>query len=123
MRIHHLALRTRDLPRLRAFYVEALGLAPSNLRGSGVWLQAGDAIVMLEQAEESEPAVPAGSRELVAFAVEPGQLPAFEARLAQHGVAIEARTRHTLYFRDPDGRRVGVSQYGAGDSAGSGAVG
>jgi catechol 2,3-dioxygenase-like lactoylglutathione lyase family enzyme len=120
MRIHHIALRTRDLPRLQDFYLEALGLEPSSVRGSGVWLQAGEAMVMLDEAEESEPDVPEGSRELVAFAVEPGQLPAFEARLARHGVAIEARTRHTLYFRDPDGRRVGVSQYRPADSAGSG---
>ncbi|MGK0362643.1 MAG: hypothetical protein ACI9U2_004964 [Bradymonadia bacterium] len=26
-------------------------------------------------------------------------------------VAIESETEHTTYFRDPDGRRVGVSNY------------
>ena len=27
------------------------------------------------------------------------------------GVRVEDRTEHTLYFRDPDGRRLGVSSY------------
>ena len=34
-----------------------------------------------------------------------------EARLASSGIAIEARTEFTLYFRDPDGRRIGLSHY------------
>jgi len=34
---------------------------------------------------------------------------AWEANLAVAGVAIESRTEHTLYFRDPDGHRVGLS--------------
>jgi len=111
MRIHHIALRTRDLSRLQAFYVDALGLAVARHSDAGVWLQAGDAVLMLERADAAEPGVPAGSLELLAFAVEPGELPAFERRLAARGVAVEARTSFTLYFRDPDGRRVGVSHY------------
>jgi catechol 2,3-dioxygenase-like lactoylglutathione lyase family enzyme len=112
MRIHHIALRTRDIESLVAFYAETLGLPVIHRTGdSNAWLQAGEAIVMLEQAKDGEPGVPAGSLELVAFAVDPGELPAFEKRLAEHGVRIEGRTGFTLYFRDPDGRRVGVSQY------------
>jgi catechol 2,3-dioxygenase-like lactoylglutathione lyase family enzyme len=112
MRIHHIALRTRDIESLVAFYAETLGLPVIHRTGdSSAWLQAGEALVMLERADPGEPAIAPGTRELVAFAVEPGELPAFEQRLAGHGVPIEGRTQFTLYFRDPDGRRVGVSQY------------
>jgi len=112
MKIHHLALRTRDLVRLRAFYADTLGLATAKEDGErSVWLSAGDAIVMLERADESEPPVPERTRELVAFAIEPEETSDLEARLARRGVPIEARTEFTLYFRDPDGRRVGASHY------------
>lgn len=106
MRIHHVALRTADLPRLERFYCGVLGLAVlrrDDARGS-VWLEAGGAVLMLERAEPGEPAVPEGSKELVAFAVDDKE--PWRAR-----VAVEAETAHTLYFRDPDGRRVAVSSY------------
>lgn len=112
MYLHHLALRTPDLGRLRAFYEGALGLpVVTDATPRSVWLGAGGAVVMLEASEPGEPGIPALSREFVAFAIEPDERAAWEARLARAGVAIEARTEHTLYFRDPDGRRVGVSSY------------
>jgi glyoxylase I family protein len=112
MRIHHLALRTRDLARLATFYVDLLGLRIlKNDAGRSVWLDAEGAIVMLERAGEGEPVVPEGGLELVAFAIEPGSRGRFEAELAARGILIEARTAFTLYVRDPDGRRVGLSHY------------
>jgi len=36
----------------------------------------------------------------------------WEERLAATGIAIEDRTAHTLYLRDPDGHRVGLTTYG-----------
>ena len=122
MKIHHLALRTRDLPRLLAFYGDLLGLPraarPGPASAASAWLAAGEALIMLELADESEPAVTAGSRELVAFGIEPGDRAAFEAKLADHGVPVEACTTFTLYFRDPDGRRVAVSHYPESPSRG-----
>jgi catechol 2,3-dioxygenase-like lactoylglutathione lyase family enzyme len=106
VRIHHVALRTRDLPRLEQFYAAVLGLREvrrDDARGS-VWLDAGGTILMLERAGADEPEVPAGTRDLVAFAVDDKET--WRAR-----VAVEAETEHTLYFRDPDGRRVAVSSY------------
>ncbi len=47
--------------------------------------------------------------ELVAFAID--DLPSWRRKLAEAGVVIEAETVHTLYVRDPDGRRVGLSTY------------
>jgi catechol 2,3-dioxygenase-like lactoylglutathione lyase family enzyme len=106
VRIHHVALRTPDLGRLERFYAGVLGLAVmrrDDARGS-VWLEAGGAILMLERAGAAEPLVPAGTKDLVAFAVD--DLDPWRDR-----VAVEAETEHTLYFRDPDGRRVAVSTY------------
>jgi catechol 2,3-dioxygenase-like lactoylglutathione lyase family enzyme len=36
---------------------------------------------------------------------------AWEARLGAAGVTIDDRTAATLYVRDPDGHRVGLSVY------------
>jgi len=112
MRIHHVAFRTRDLARLERFYVEVLGLPVSARHGDrSVWLAAGEGVLMLERALENEPPVTATSKELIAFSIEPEERPDRESKLARAQVPIEARTTFTLYIRDPDGRRVGLSSY------------
>jgi catechol 2,3-dioxygenase-like lactoylglutathione lyase family enzyme len=111
LRIHHIALRARDTSRTERFYVSVLGLEVRRRdpeRGS-VWLRAGDVVLMIERMEAGEPAPADGSMDLVAFAVNDRE--AWRARLAEAGVSVEAETPNTLYFRDPDGRRVGVSVY------------
>jgi len=113
LRIHHLALRVSDVPRAVAFYAGLLGLPElRRLEEKGavraVWLRAGETILMLESGLRG--AGPAeGSGHLLAFAVE--DLAAWEARLAAAGVAVDDRTPYTLYVRDPDGHRVGLSVY------------
>ena len=109
--LHHLALRTRELGRLEEFYVGVVGaevVRRDEVRGS-VWLAVDDVVLMLERASAEEPAVPAGSLDLLAFAAE--GLAAWRARLEQARTSVEHATEHTLYFRDPDGRRVGVSTF------------
>jgi catechol 2,3-dioxygenase-like lactoylglutathione lyase family enzyme len=107
VRIHHVAMRTRDVARLERFYVDVLGLSVmrrDDARGS-VWLDADGAVLMIERAEATEPGVATGTKELIAFGVEDKE--AWRPRLA----LVEAETKHTLYFRDPDGRRLAVSDY------------
>jgi catechol 2,3-dioxygenase-like lactoylglutathione lyase family enzyme len=106
VQIHHVAFRTSDLPRLERYYVSALGFAVvlrNEARGC-VWLKAGGAVLMLEIAEPGEPAIPSGSGELLAFAVD-------DKETWRERVTVDAETLHTLYFRDPDGRRLAVSSY------------
>lgn len=112
MSIHHLALRTDDLDVLERFYRDILGL-PVLRRDAGrsVWLDAGVAIVMLERRGEGEPAIDRRSMDLTCFAVEPDEHAAVLERLSAAQVRVEGRTAYSLYFRDPDGRRVGVSSY------------
>ncbi len=104
-------MRTADLPRLERFYAGTLGLKVlrrDEARGS-VWLDAGGAVLMLERAAAGEPGVPPDSKELLAFALDDASSrAAWKSR-----VAVEAETEHTLYFRDPDGRRVALSSYPA----------
>ena len=112
MLLHHVAMRTRDLARLEAFYAGLLGMAVTRRDGErSVWLDAAGTIVMLERAEEAEPRVPDGTLELIAFRIEPKERAVYKERLAAHGVAIEAETSFTTYFRDPDGRRIALSHY------------
>lgn len=112
MRLHHLALRTRDVPRLVAFYRDVLGLPPWPVQaGNGVWLALHGAVVMIEAAEDDEPEPDPRGRELLALAARDGDLARARAHLRTHGVTVEAQTEHTLYFRDPDGRRVALSDF------------
>jgi catechol 2,3-dioxygenase-like lactoylglutathione lyase family enzyme len=109
--IHHLALRVADPERSLAFYAGLLGLPelrrfPEGGAVRSIWLKAGETIVMLERRLGGS-GPEAGSGHLLAFAVP--DLPAWESRLAAAGVTVEGRTAHTLYLRDPDGHRVGLS--------------
>lgn len=113
MRAHHLALRVADLERSRAFYVDLLGLPlVRRLEDEGglrsLWLGAGDLVLMLERRLQGA-GPDDGSGHLLAFAVE--DLAAWEARLLAAGVRVDDRTAATLYVRDPDGHRVGLSVY------------
>jgi catechol 2,3-dioxygenase-like lactoylglutathione lyase family enzyme len=53
-----------------------------------------------------------GSGHVLALAVR--DLAAWEERLAAASVPIDDRTPSTLFVRDPDGHRVGLSRYRAG---------
>lgn len=112
--IHHLALRVKDVERARAFYSDLLGL--DELRrfeedtGAllSVWLAAGPTVLMLER-QLKGPGPETGSGHVLALAVD--SLHEWEERLRAAGVAVVDRTAYTLYLRDPDGHRVGLSVY------------
>lgn len=112
MELHHLAFRTTQIDAVSAFYQEVVGLRVAReAQGRSVWLQAGAAVIMLEVRLPNEPGIPAGSLEFVAFRVSEAEKQALRTRLQTHAVPLESETEHTLYFRDPDGRRIGVSTY------------
>ncbi len=53
----------------------------------------------------------------MAFAISADELPAWEKRLGEHGIAIEGRTDwsrggHSIYFRDPDGHLLELATPG-----------
>jgi catechol-2,3-dioxygenase len=104
-------MRTRDVQGLERFYGALLGLPVVRRdaeRGS-VWVDAEGTWIMLERRDADEPGVRAGTAELVAFAVDDKE--AWRRRLVEAAIPIEDETPYTLYFRDPDGRRVAVSTF------------
>jgi catechol 2,3-dioxygenase-like lactoylglutathione lyase family enzyme len=116
------ALYVEDMNRAVAFYRDALGLTPMSVGGRLSAFDAGGATVLLlfhrgatrEGFRWPGGWIPPhdGSGPLhVAFAVEAGELEAWETALAARGVAIESRVTwerggRSLYLRDPDGHSV-----------------
>lgn len=99
---------------MRDFYVRVLGLRELRRpREGAVWLDCGGTVLMLEQVdgvpvEDTFRTVRTGLH-LLGLGIAAGEREAWEARLATYTVAIVERTRHTLYVRDPEGNRVGLS--------------
>ena len=112
LEVHHLAIRTHDVETTVAFYKDVLGIVELRSRGSdSVWLAlAGDAVLMVERRAAGEPAIPAGSMDLIAFRVSDERKSEIRAAVRARG-CYDGETAHTVYFRDPDGRRVGVSTH------------
>jgi catechol 2,3-dioxygenase-like lactoylglutathione lyase family enzyme len=115
MDVHHVAFRSKNLPRLIRFYRDVLGfrvvrtnkLERNKIRS--VWLEMGAALLMLEAADTDEPEIPKGSNEFLGFRA---RSKAAVAKLKKRlGRRVEAETEFTIYFRDPDGRKIGVSTY------------
>jgi catechol 2,3-dioxygenase-like lactoylglutathione lyase family enzyme len=111
--LHHIALRVRDLQAARAFYRDLLGLEERRRldgggRRRGVWLDAGGVVLMLERSLRGRGPRRGSAHVLVLGA---SSLPSWERRLRAANVKVDDRTTHTLYFRDPDGHRVGLSDF------------
>jgi catechol 2,3-dioxygenase-like lactoylglutathione lyase family enzyme len=106
-------------PRAAArFYTELLGLAlvekPDEL-SAALRLPDGNMLLVFDPDRASTPGRPVPSHGTrgaghVAFAVEPGQLEAFESALRRNGVEIEKEIDwergRSVYFRDPAGNSV-----------------
>ena len=115
LQLHHIALRALDPQQVAAFYHTILDL-PELRRGHdaqglySIWLGIGaHAILMIERGDQ-KPTRNDGW-EFVAFGIKSGDSAYWRDRLTQHLVDIEGETDHTLYFRDPEGNRVGLSAY------------
>jgi glyoxylase I family protein len=118
---HHLALQCADLGACERFYREVLGLEVVRRwprEGGGdrsVWLGLEGGFLALERADEPPP--PSGFRSgrgglhLVALRIAPGERARWEARLAELQVPVVHRTRWTIYLRDPEGNRIGLSHH------------
>jgi catechol-2,3-dioxygenase len=112
MHLHHLALRSADVAALAAFYRDMFEMAVvRDALPRSLWLGlGGDAVLMIEAREAGEPAPPAGSLELVAFRVDETTRVSVRNKALERG-CFDGETQFTVYLRDPEGRRVGVSTY------------
>jgi len=118
--LHHLALRARDLDETLRFYREVLDLAVvRDERPRSVWLGlGGEAVLMIEKRGPSEPGVARGSLELFALRVSERTKAAIRAKAITNG-SFDGETPHTVYLRDPDGRRTAVSTHPLMEASGS----
>jgi catechol 2,3-dioxygenase-like lactoylglutathione lyase family enzyme len=122
------ALYVDDLERAARFYEDILGLtaltSDSRFRAYDV---GGRSVLLLFQrgATLETVVMPGGTIPPhdghgplhIALAVPAAELPAWEQRLAEHGIAIEGRTRwrrggESIYFRDPDGHLLELATPG-----------
>ncbi|WP_186417827.1 VOC family protein [Bosea sp. CS1GBMeth4] len=127
-RILETALYVDDLDRAAAFYETKLGLAPMlrtrtlvayDVGGRNVlllFLRGASLETQLSETGSIPPHDGAGPLH-VAFAVDAAELPAWEERLAQHGIPVEGRMSWnrggvSLYFRDPDGHLLELATPG-----------
>ena len=111
-RLHHLALRAADVDVTATFYRCMLALEiVRDERPRALWLGLADgSVVMVEARGAGEPAPSPGSLELFALEVTE-DAKARIRRLAIEAGCFDGETAHTVYVRDPDGRRVGASTY------------
>lgn len=124
---HHVAVQARDLPTSEKFYGGVLGLRelrrwPSH-DGDGdrsVWFDLGDgSFLALERSRPDASHMldtpflhPHHSGwHLVSLRIEAADRERWIAHLDAHGIVVEHRTDFTLYVRDPDGNRVGLSAW------------
>jgi glyoxylase I family protein len=119
---HHLAIQVRDVERCAAFYRDVLGLpeqvrhlAPDG-RLRSIWLTVpGGGFVAIEgcegAAEKEAFRTPRPGLHLLALRIERGDREQVERALVEKGHPIVHRTPYTLYVRDPEGNRVGLSHH------------
>jgi catechol 2,3-dioxygenase-like lactoylglutathione lyase family enzyme len=120
---HHVAIQCADLSACERFYRDVLGLSvlrrwPRDGGGDrSVWLSVGEGegFLALERAEALPPERPWRDGEaglhLVALRIAGTERAAWEARLEVAGVPVVHRTRWSIYIRDPEGNRVGLTHY------------
>ncbi|HEY2772670.1 MAG TPA: VOC family protein [Candidatus Binatia bacterium] len=118
LRLHHLALRTGDVRALGDFYREVFALAVVRETAAGsLWLRLDDAsVLMIEPRTPGEPVTDRLSMELVAFSATDDERKRIREMARSNGF-YDGETDFTVYLRDPDGRRIGVSTFDLGRSS------
>ncbi len=121
--IHHVALLVRDLARAERFYGEVLSLpvqrrwfAEDGTTPRSIWFAlSNDAFLAVELAPNDEPASlsvsPPSGWHLVALSIAIEDRSAWREHLTRSGHPVTHETPYTLYCRDPEGHRVGLSHF------------
>lgn len=112
--LHHVAIRAIDVAVVARFYRDVVGLAPLPCpRPDAMWLRLGGGTLMVEPAragavgsDDGEPGL-----FLLAFRIAPDERAVWRSRLRAAGVEIESESAFTIYVRDPEGNRVGLSHH------------
>ncbi|PJZ68475.1 glyoxalase [Leptospira perolatii] len=107
--IHHIAIATKDVSALREYYLSLPGLnwerdqvtELGELRST--WFQSGNSRIMIEKEIECK-----GPYALIFDGSDKSLRKKVELTF---GKSFESRTDYTVYFRDPDGNKIGYSSY------------
>lgn len=110
MKVHHVAITTRDVDGLARFYRDVLGLGETTRHHDeaglrSVWLDLDGAILMVERGEPG-----AGGWHLLALQIAPGRRDHWRNRL-EHAGCLTNTSAYTLYGKDPDGNGFGLSHH------------
>jgi catechol 2,3-dioxygenase-like lactoylglutathione lyase family enzyme len=120
--VHHVAIQVRDLTAMEAFYGGVLGL-PVLRRWQGdsgtrsIWFDLHDGgFLAIERVDGARRARDGFYTDdlgihMVALAIKRDERDAWEAHLTAAGHEIVHRTEYTIYVRDPEGNRVGLSHW------------
>ncbi|UJR82771.1 VOC family protein [Sandaracinus amylolyticus] len=120
LKVHHLAVKVRDLARAESFYAGALGLPIIRRQDAedgtprSIWLSLHDgAFLAVERAEEPESQRLDGSPgwHCVALGIDASERETWRTRLTSRGHPVVRETAYTLYVRDPEGAIVALSHY------------
>lgn len=121
--INHIALQVANLDLISRFYGGLLGLPElrRHFRADGtlrsIWYRLGEgvsetpflAVEANEGSLDSKEGVLGYS--MVALQIEAQSRAQWLQHFAAHGIPVEHETRWTVYVRDPEGNRVGLSHY------------
>lgn len=110
MKLHHIALKVKDLSLCEKFYRDVLKLPLAKQEksnaGRSVWFQLSETILMIEREETTK-----SNDSLVALEISADERESRKKRLQTHGVVIEKETPYSLYFSDPEGNKLALSHH------------
>jgi catechol 2,3-dioxygenase-like lactoylglutathione lyase family enzyme len=113
--VHHVAIQVRDLERAYAFYADVLGMTEMRRQPHSIWLKADGVIIMLEKClgtgERRPFSAPHEGLHVLSLTIDVKERAAWRERLVRACVEIEKESSFTLYVRDPDGTRIGLSHF------------
>ena len=126
--VHHLAIQVRDLAAAERFYCDTLGLrvvrrwpAADGAGERSIWVDTGDGAFLALEVTTAAPRTPDGDAGCPALPRRPApgraahrrRRPRAPGRSASRsaGVAVYHQTAFTIYVRDPEGNRIGLSHY------------
>jgi hypothetical protein len=126
--VHHVALAVRELAPMEAFYAGVLALPvvrrwPAADGGErSLWLDLGAGAFLALERVEGEDGGAEGANQgaspgrrggwlMIALRIEPAARRDWRRRFTAAGFALDGHTPYTIYVRDPEGNRVGLSHH------------